>query len=325
MQVTKFIYLKLLIMKKIIAWSLIGCVLLSSWAFASDIKTTKIAPALYNSIELEPTLYSGIEDTSVRDLIKKHELVIRNNNLESDYEYNSSHYYTSKMKAEDIIVPSEIINKAKKVYFLVEEWQNRMFFAEDAMLKWSADIATVKKEYNYKIVDFKSWKDEYIFNNKDLIKDFSDDKYTSVQITLIAEFSDTEKVPLSNTTYISINDKKGVLNQLNSETKEYSYFGYYNSNDLEEYLENISSKMKRSEYKKILQKADKKIKSSVEKNEKNMDETLSSIKKESDFKKHIETYRVYNETQRLLRSLWTATTNQLQNIRAFDAIDAILK
>ena len=53
--------------------------------------------------------------------------------------------------------------------------------------------------------------------------------------------------------------------------------------------------------------------------------TINSIKQESDFKKHSDTYFIYSETSNLLNSLSNAIKNQLQNIRAFDAIDAIFK
>jgi hypothetical protein len=45
----------------------------------------------------------------------------------------------------------------------------------------------------------------------------------------MAEFSDTERFPLSNTVYIDINDKKSVLEQLkNKENEDETYFGYFN-------------------------------------------------------------------------------------------------
>jgi hypothetical protein len=110
-----------------------------------------------------------------------------------------------------------------------------------------------------------------------------------------------------------------------SKDKENSYFGYYNSNDLEIYLEEISQKMTRVEYKNLLSKADSKIDSAVKQNEKALDTILKSIKKDSDFSKYTSKYKNYSETRTLLSNLGSAVKNQLQNIRAFDAIDAILK
>jgi hypothetical protein len=52
---------------------------------------------------------------------------------------------------------------------------------------------------------------------------------------------------------------------------------------------------------------------------------LNSIKKDWDFEKNISKYKNYSETRTLLSNLGSAVKNQLQNIRAFDAIDAILK
>lgn len=200
-------------------------------------------------------------------------------------------------------------------------------FCYDSMEKWLAnEIEQVKKEYNYKVVDFKKDQKEYIFNNSDLVKDFSKDEYRNVQITLMAEFSDTEKLAISNTIYLSLNTKKGVLEQLsNEENKDETYFWYYDSNNLEEYLEKISENMTRSQYKILLERAEKRVKNSNTKNEDNMKITLESIKQESDFKKYTNTYFVYSETKNLLNILLVAIKNQIQNIRAYDAIDAIFK
>lgn len=321
-------------MKKIVTWTLVVCALFTSWTFAAEVELVNVKPVLYTNEAvkiMEPTLYTNndIQNTwneLINELVKKHQLVLKNNVLKTDYEYNSAHYYTSKMLSKDIIVPKEIKNKAKKIYFLVEEWANRVFFNDEMELKWASRIEDVKDEYNYKIVDFNKDNEEYIFDNKKLVKDFWMDKYKNVQITLIAEFSDTQRVNLSNTIYVSINDKKSVLSQLqNADEDIKNYFWYFNWNDIEEYLENLSTSMTRGEYKKMLEKAEKKIQITDEKNEKNMVKILDSIKRESDFKKHLKAYWIYRDTQNLFWSLGRGVENQLQNIRAFDVIDSILK
>jgi hypothetical protein len=83
--------------------------------------------------------------------------------------------------------------------------------------------------------------------------------------------------------------------------------------------------MTRSEYKKLLSKADTRIDSAVTKNNKVLEDVLKSIKKDSDFAKYTSKYKNYSETRTLLSNLGSAVKNQLKNIRAFDAIDAILK
>jgi hypothetical protein len=116
------------------------------------------------------------------------------------------------------------------------------------------------------------------------------------------------------------------LNYLqNRQENKYNYFGYYNSEELEEYLEKYSDKLSRSEYKKILRKADYKVKNGLNKNEKVKNYIIKSITKESDFKIYFEKYVIYTETDRLFSTLSRAVRNQLQDIRAFDAIDSILK
>lgn len=317
-----FYILIIIYMKKIITWTLVGLTLLSSGVFAAEMPVNTAEPTFNTSDSIETT-----SEASVNDLIKKYELILRNNILESDYEYNLVNYFTSKMFSKDIIVPKEIKDTASKIYFLVEEWSDRIFYAEDSMGKWGGiDIDEVKKEYNYKIIDFIENKEEYIFNNVDLVKDFWEDKYKNVTITLMAEFSDTERAPLSNTAYININDKKSVLEQLkNKENEDETYFGYFNSDDIEDYLENLASKITRVQYKSILEKAEKKIKETNKMNEDNMQKILDSIVVESDFANNVSKYKIYSETQNLFMSLWNAVKNQIQNIRAFDAIDSILK
>lgn len=321
-------------MKKIIAWTLVWCVLFTSWAFASDLKLTSIDPIMSTtSIEMLDFEIPDIEikkenlSNPVKELIKKYELVIRNNKIESDYKHNSVNYYTSKLNSSKLIVPEEIKKMAKKIYFLVEEGNNHVFYMNDEnMLKGSIEVEDVETEYNYKIVDFKSGQSEYIFNNEDLIKDFWKWDYKNVTVTLIAEFSDTEKVSLSNSAYLDVNTKTNVLENLkNNQENEDNYFGYYNSSKLEEYLKKYSEKFTRSEYKNILTKAESKIKKSISSNETNKKKMLKSINKESDFTKYISKYKVYSESSNLLNSLKRAVKNQLQNIRAFDAIDSILK
>lgn len=301
-------------MKKIIAGTLIGYVLLTSSIFAAgDLK-----PMLINiPIEL-------ISEKPVKDIIKSNEIIIRNNILESDYKYNSTHYYTTKITGNSIVIPKDIQEKVKKIYFLIEEGQNSFYYTEDAMLKGASSIEEIKNEYNYKIVDFKIGQKKYIFDNNDLVKEFWDDKYKNVTITLMAEFSETEKIPLSNKVYISISTKKSVLEQLLNENNQ-NYYGYYNTNDLEIYLESLSEKMKRSDYKKMLVKADRKINLAQKKNESNLKDILKSIKNDSGFVKNINKYKTYSETRNLLRNLGSAVEKQIQNIKAFDAIDAILR
>jgi hypothetical protein len=93
----------------------------------------------------------------------------------------------------------------------------------------------------------------------------------------MVEFADTEKLSLSNTVYINIANKENTLAQVynaqNSERNNY----YYNSDNLEKYLETLSQKMKRSDYKNILTKADKKIVFALTNNENKMKKVLKNI------------------------------------------------
>jgi hypothetical protein len=303
-------------MKKIIAWSVLGCVLFTSGAFA-DYKKPMLISA---PIEI-------ISENPVKDIIREHEVIIRNNIIKTDYQYNNSHYYTSKITTENIVIPTKIKEKAEKIYFLVEQGNNRIYYAKDSMEMSDESIEEVNDQYNYKIVNFTEGKKEYTFNNEDLVKEFWEDKYLNVNITLIAEFNESEKIEISNTVYVNIWNKENTLQNVynTSKDKENSYFGYYNTNDLEIYLEEIADTMTRSEYKKLLSKADTRIDSAVTKNNKVLEDVLKSIKKDSDFAKYTSKYKNYSETRTLLSNLGSAVKNQLKNIRAFDAIDAILK
>jgi len=303
-------------MKKIIASSLVASALIAVPTFANEAKMEIMPISAPISITAEK-----IEDTAVG----KYETIIRNNKIEADGEYNNSHYYTTKISTQDIVIPEELEDTAEKFYFLVEQGAQRFYFGAMEMKADSANITPVNDEYNYKIVDFDASKKEYIFNNKDLVKDFDEDKNTNVSITLVAQLENGKQISLSNAAYVYIGSKENVLSNLVSQEDETSYYGYYNSSELETYLEKMSESMTRSEYKTMLSKADSKITKALKENTNLKDDFIEDIDSESDFKYNVEKYKTYTEVNRLMNSLNSAVKNQLQNIRAFDAIDKILK
>ena len=104
-------------MKKIILATLAWSVLFANWVFADE----KISENM-ETMDIMPitTSYYPIDNISENEqLIMNNDIIIRNNYLEADYEYNNVNYYTSKIKAENIVVPKDIKEKAKKIYFLV--------------------------------------------------------------------------------------------------------------------------------------------------------------------------------------------------------------
>lgn len=303
-------------MKKIIASSIIASALIAVPTFANEAKMEIMPISAPISVTSEI-----IEDTAVN----KYETIIRNNKIQADGEYNNSHYYTTKIKAEDIVIPEELKDSAEKFYFLVEQGAQRYYFGAMKVQADAMEISEVSDEYNYKIVDFDDSKTEYIFNNEDLVKDFDEDTNKNVSITLMAELEDGKQVALSNGVYIYIASKENTLSNLVSQDEESSYYGYYNSSELENYLETMSEKMERSEYKTMLSKADSKISRALRENTKNKDEMLEKITRESHFSNYVSDYKSYNEVNKLMNGLNSAVKNQLQNIRAFDAIDKILK
>lgn len=311
-------------MKKIILATLAWSVLFANWVFADE----KISENM-ETMDIMPitTSYYPIDNISENEqLIMNNDIIIRNNYLEADYEYNNVNYYTSKIKAENIVVPKDIKEKAKKIYFLVEEGNNPIFYKDMVTSEAGNAIETVKTEYNYKIVDFKENSKEYTFKNADLVKDFTKDEFKSVTITLMAEFSDNEKLAISNPAYVYISNKEEVLNQLlMKKNPDNYYYSFYNSTNLETYLEKLAEKKTRVEYKAILSKADKKIVALSKQNNEGIKTLLASLKTEWDFAKNVSKYETFNETRTLLQWLTVAVKNQLQNVKAFDAIDSILK
>ncbi len=303
-------------MKKVIALTLTSGLLLTGNVFADE--AVKVAPVVTTSTVQElPTNTTEI-------LLQKYDTIIRNNKIVQDNDYNSKTYFTKKIKTEDLVIPAEIKEQAKKIYFLVEEGNN-VFYA-----KWLAleadmmSIDTVEKEYNYKVVNFTEGKTEYTFNSADLLKDFSKDEYKNVTITLVAEFANGEKLNLANPAYVSIGNKENILETLkNEKDPDQSYFGYYDAGSLETYLEKLGDKMARNDYKAILTKSQTKLKSLISKNEASKKETLASIKKESDFADKVETYALYSETGNLLSNVANATKQQLQKIRSYELIDSV--
>lgn len=302
-------------MKKIIAFTLASSALLASNTFADA--NVKIMPIS------APVTIQEVSTALIDSLLQKYDVIIRNNTITSDNEYNSTHYYTKKITTSDIVIPDEVKQKATKIYFLVEEG-SPMYYAKAVSMEADTAIDTVEKEYNYKIVKFTPGKTEYTFNTADLVKDFSKNEYKNITISLIAEFSETEKLPLANPTYINIENKESILQTLKSKKDEdQSYFWYYDSTSLEAYLEKWAEKISRDEYKKLLQKAETKLKSLIGKNSQEKKKILESITKESDFEWKVDAYTLNAETNSLLTNVATATKLQLQKLRSYDLIDSI--
>lgn len=268
-----------------------------------------------------PMLISSKVLTS-EELSLKYDVIIRNNNIESDNEYNSKNYFTSKINTSDIVIPDEIKNNSSKIYFLVEEGSPYMLYKAEAMNDMAWNMDEVKKEYNYRVVNYTAWKTSYTFNNKDLVKDFDKNESKSVNISLVAELNNWEKVYLSNGTYLHIWDKQNVLNNLKNKD-ELDYFGYYNTQALEDYLEKKAEKMTKADYIKMLTNAQKNIKGLIKQNQTAQEKILNSINKESDFEGNVEKFALNTQTQWLLRNVLQATNSQIQKTRALEVMDNI--
>ncbi|MGB2111377.1 MAG: hypothetical protein ACPHY8_06220, partial [Patescibacteria group bacterium] len=130
-------------MKKIIASSIIASALIAVPTFANEAKMEIMPISAPISVTSEI-----IEDTAVN----KYETIIRNNKIKADGEYNNSHYYTTKIKTEDIVIPEELKDSAEKFYFLVEQGAQRYYFGAMKAESDSMEISEVSDEYNYKIV-----------------------------------------------------------------------------------------------------------------------------------------------------------------------------
>lgn len=305
-------------MKKLAIITLWTCALFTSTTFAANVEKVSPISAVVTSSE-------AVKVVTAEELTNKFDLIIRNNTIESDNEYNSKNYYTSKIKTSELVIPDEIKNNSKKVYFLVEEWYNYPMYKANLM-EVSADVWVdeVKKEYNYKVVNFIAGKNEYIFNNKDLVKDFDKNQSKSVNISLVAELNNWEKVYLSNWGYIHIGNKESILNNLKNK-EEIDYFGYYNTDDLSSYLEKKSQNLSKDEYKKLLSNSQAKLKKLIKENQASKENLLKWITKESDFEKNVEKFSLNEQTQSLLNSVLTATNSQIQKLRATEFMDWIFQ
>lgn len=321
--------------KKAMSWIIISWLILSSTAFwmydperELEKKDSDYQVQIENRmIKPVPTLMNEIGNKELlSDLQKKYSKVINNNRIESDYEYNSENYFTSKIKTDDLIIPDEIKNNASKIYFLIEEWHNYIMYKNEWMLSDSiTETPKIEDEYNYKIIDITDYdiQDEYIFQNSELVKDF-DKKETnkSVNIKLVAVVN-WEDLILSNYAYVNVSSKENVLNNHYNKMKDNNYYSYYNISVIEKYLEDMSKDMERSKYKEMLETSLSKINtlSADVKSEKTI--MLDSINKESDFKLNLDKYISISEKEKLYNSLNNALNRQLQNVRSYDAIDSI--
>lgn len=310
-------------MKKVILWTLLTSLVVAPWVFAAtEDENMEVMPINAEAMPISAEVSDDMENS---ELFEEYNVILRNNNLESDYDYNNVNYYNSKLKAEDIVIPEEIKDNSTRVYFLVEEGARMMYFEDSMAVGWRGWASQVEQEYNYRVVDFEEWKEEYNFENKDLVEDFWEDEYTSVSITLMADMRDWTKLALSNSAYIDITSKRNTFSNILSESDVDMYYGYYNTQNLEDYLLTLSEWMERKEYKSMLSKAESRIKTAMEKNNSSMDELLDSINYQADFEKNLDEFQTHSETDQLLNSLRSAVKNQLQNVRAFDAIDTILR
>ena len=315
-----YLFFKKIIMKKLALITLTAWVLLSSQTFADNqnilLTTTKLT-----------TIASTWAVLNLETLTQKYDLILRNNNISWDNEYNSKNYFTSKLKTTDLVIPDEIKLNSTRIYFLVEEWSPIMYFKSTMAEQVDvANTAEVKKEYNYKTVDFVEWKSDYVFNNTDLVKDFSKDEYKSVSISLVADLKTWEKLNLTNSAYLTIWNKLRILDALlNEKNKDSNTQYYYDNQSIENYLEKMSEKLSRNDYKKVLTNAQTKLKSLIKQNETIKNNILNSITKESDLSSNIDKYSNYQDTSSLLNSVFVATNNQIQKVKSYEIIDNVFK
>lgn len=108
-------------MKKVIALTLTSGLLLTGNVFADE--AVKVAPVVTTSTVQE------LPTNTTETLLQKYDTIIRNNKIVQDNDYNSKTYFTKKIKTEDLVIPAEIKEQAKKIYFLVEEGNN-VFYAK---------------------------------------------------------------------------------------------------------------------------------------------------------------------------------------------------
>ncbi len=318
-------------MKKNIIIALWVTSLLSTQAFASDYTVIPVAKLLDAAAPISTiTNYKDntLSWTTNEELAQKYDVIIRNNNITWDNEYNSKNYYTSKLTAKDLVIPEEVQKNAKRIYFLVESYRNHYFFRW--ALKMEADAVTtteVNKEYNYKTVDFTAGKAEYFFNNSDLVKDFEKDEYNTVNISLVADLNNGEKLYLSNSAYLTVWNKQRVLETLlNEKNKENTnYNSYFDTNTITQYLQKLGEKIWRDQYKTLLNNALTKIVTLNKQNETLKTNMLNSIKKESDFSQNLDKYSEYIETSNLSNSIMSGVSSEIQKIKSYDMIDNLFK
>ena len=109
-------------MKKLLASSIIASALIAVPTFADEAKMEIMPISAPISVTAEK-----IEDTAVN----KYTTIIQNNKITSDYEYNNSHYFTSKLTTKNIVIPKEVKQEAEKIYFLVEQGREYPIYALD--------------------------------------------------------------------------------------------------------------------------------------------------------------------------------------------------
>ena len=76
-----------------------------SYVNADEAEVLTDAPELYNITTDVTTTSIEIQSDLISGLLTKYDVILRNNIITVDYDYNSKNYYTKKLDTSNVIIP----------------------------------------------------------------------------------------------------------------------------------------------------------------------------------------------------------------------------
>ncbi len=276
----------------------------------------------------ESIITEGVKDKTLKDLIKKYNSTLKKVRVYSDYEYNSKHYFTKKLKTWEVKIPKEIKKRISKVEIIFKQDDdngvlNKLLGNADAISseKYSIEKSSVKINYRPTY--------SYLYNTSDIVKLSNLEKQkrrggiwlkTNLKIT----FDTKDSIELDSE-YIGVDSKAEILrNSLYDEENGFRDI-YANIDDdvIRTYLNNKYKDVSRKEHRQKL----KNMYNSIEKLNKKQNESekklYKSIVKEEDFEKKKEDFEKIISTKNLVERVAQSINWQIKTLEAYDIIDSL--
>lgn len=245
-------------------------------------------------------LADSVEDPEIKKIISENIVTIINNNIQEDYQYNPSHFYTKKL-AINVEIPEKLKNKIKSIFLGMNV--NQVMYYDGIGGAWWGDSGEtiispedINPQLNHINIPLSKnnipWEitiERAIFDNY-----FSNEYGDSFLGVLYIELEDGTILPFSNTFYIYINAnthewKSSHLQNLYYQ--ENNYMGYADVYSLlQKLFEQLREKLSLKDYITLLNRAIDRASEKMTILEEAQKKATNSIEKEEDFSKIVKSY-----------------------------------